>query len=232
MQIQFFLEGIERTMAIEPIEIIIKLILIYVLAGFIGMERAALSKPAGFRTHVLVGISAVLTVICGKRIIEISGTGDFTRIPAQLLSGIGFLGAGTILRNGFNVKGLTTAASLLTITCIGLCVGAGLYWTAIFATIVVYIVLKHSNILSDKVQHYSNISLIIEASKPKQALDKIQEVLDKYKIEVEELSIEKDEDEEESDYIKLVGKHRDEISLNLLFKDLLAIEKVKNVSKD
>lgn len=226
------LEAIERTLAIEPIEIIVKLVLIYLLAGFIGMERAALSKPAGFRTHVLVGISAVLTVVCGKRIVEISGTGDFSRIPAQLLSGIGFLGAGTILRNGFNVKGLTTAASLLTTTCIGLCVGAGLYITSIFSTIVVYIVLKHSNILSDKVKHYNNINLVIESAKPKQSLDKIQEVLDKYKIEIEEISIEKDEDEEESKYIKVVGKHRDEITPNMLYKDILAIEKVRNVSKD
>ena len=226
------LEAIERTLAIEPIEIIVKLLLIYILAGFIGMERAALSKPAGFRTHVLVGISAVLTVICGKRIVEISGTGDFSRIPAQLLSGIGFLGAGTILRNGFNVKGLTTAASLLTTTCIGLCVGAGLYWTAIFATIVVYIVLKHSNLLSDKVQHYSTINLYIESIKPKQSLDGIQEVLDKYKIEIEELAVEKDEDDEESKYIKVVGRHRDEISLNLLYKDILAVDKVRNVSRN
>ena len=68
-----------------------------------------------------------------------------SRIPAQLLSGIGFIGAGTILRDGLNVKGLTTAASLLAVTCIGLCIGAGFYLGGIVATFIVYIILSHSH---------------------------------------------------------------------------------------
>ena len=107
----------------DSFTIIFKLVLIFILSGFIGLERAALSKPAGFRTHVLVGMSGDMTMICGEYLNETKGS-DVTRIPAQLLSGIGFLGAGTILRDGFNVKGLTTAASLLVVACLGLCVGA------------------------------------------------------------------------------------------------------------
>ena len=103
---------------------ILKLVLGFLLAGLIGLERSSWSKPAGFRTHSLVGISAVLIMLCGEYMSREYNI-DPSRIPAQLLSGIGFIGAGTILRDGFNVKGLTTAAGLLAVTCIGLSIGAG-----------------------------------------------------------------------------------------------------------
>ncbi len=97
---------------------IIKLTLGFVLAGIIGLERSSWSKPAGYRTHALVGISSVLVMLCGEYMSKIYDI-DPSRIPAQLLSGIGFIGAGTILRDGFNVKGLTTAARTI---------GSYLYW--------------------------------------------------------------------------------------------------------
>ena len=122
--------------------VFMKLFLIVILSGLIGYEREFSSKPAGFRTHILVGISAVLVMVCGIELAQRYGSNDPSRIPAQLLSGIGFLGAGTILSNGLKVKGLTTASGLLAVTCIGLTVGAGLYSYAIIATAFVYGVLK------------------------------------------------------------------------------------------
>ena len=133
---------------------IIKLLLGIFLAGIIGLERSSWSKPAGFRTHALVGISAVLVMICGEYMSKSFGV-DSSRIPAQLLSGIGFLGAGTILRDGFNVKGLTTASTLLAVTCIGLCIGAGYYLCGIIATALVYVILSYSYLISDKIEHKS-----------------------------------------------------------------------------
>ncbi len=88
---------------------ILKLIVGFILSGIIGLERSSWNKPAGFRTHSLVGLSSVLIMLCGEYMSEKYNI-DPSRIPAQLLSGIGFIGAGTILRDGFNVKGLTTAA--------------------------------------------------------------------------------------------------------------------------
>ena len=76
-----------------------------ILAGIIGLERSSWNKPAGFRTHSLVWMSAVLIMLCGEYMSKEYNI-DPSRIPAQLLSGIGFIGAGTILRDGFNVKGL------------------------------------------------------------------------------------------------------------------------------
>lgn len=135
-----------------------KIILIVFLSGVIGMERDSLNKPAGFRTHTLLGISAVLVVICGESLAQKYSIDPF-RIAAQFLSGIGFIGAGTILRDGFNVKGLTTASGLLAVSCIGLCVGAGFYFGAVIATIFTYFILSYSYIFTGKLDHFDIIEL-------------------------------------------------------------------------
>ena len=85
-------------------QIVLKLVLITVLSGIIGYERQQQSKPAGFRTHVLVGISSVLIMVCSINLAQKYGDTDYSRMPAQILSGIGFIGAGTILSNGNKVK--------------------------------------------------------------------------------------------------------------------------------
>ena len=139
---------------------ILKLILGFVLAGIIGLERSSWNKPAGFRTHALLGISSVLIMLCGEYMSREYNI-DPSRIPAQLLSGIGFIGAGTILRDGFNVKGLTTAAGLLVVTCIGLSIGAGFYLGGIITTIVAYVILSYSYKFSDKLEHFATLDLQI-----------------------------------------------------------------------
>lgn len=175
----------------EISKIIFKIFLITILSGFIGLERETLSKPAGLKTHILLGISAVLTMICGEYIFTNVG-GDMSRIPAQLLSGIGFLGAGTILRDGFNVRGLTTAASLLAVACIGLCVGAGLYVGGIIATIVVYIILENLSFPT----HLSGLYLEIITENAKQVVENVEKLLNKNKVEIKRINI-IDEDEKQ-----------------------------------
>ena len=139
---------------------IIKLLLGFVLAGVIGLERSSWNKPAGFRTHTLVGISAVLVMLCGQYMSQEYNV-DPTRLPAQLLSGIGFLGAGTILREGFKVTGLTTAAGLLAVTCIGLSIGAGFYLGGIIATVIVYFVLSYSYKVLNTLDNFDVLELHI-----------------------------------------------------------------------
>ncbi len=130
-QVQFFVEAV------------IKLGVATILGGFIGFEREHSHRPAGFKTHTLVSVGSALVMLTSVYVFESQGmVGDVTRMSAQVLSGIGFLGAGTILREGFSVKGLTTAASLWVVACIGIAVGAGFYAGAIVATIVIYIVLN------------------------------------------------------------------------------------------
>ena len=220
---------IQNLMAITEVETFVKLVLIVILSGIVGYERESWNKPAGFRTHVLVGISAVLVMICGQYLSEKSGV-DPTRIPAQLLSGIGFLGAGTILRDGFNVKGLTTAAGLLAITCIGLFVGAGYYLGAIIATAVVYVVLSYSHILSTKLEHSDIWDLKVTASSPKEIVKEVNEILKNYNVEIIRLKV--IEDEDVPDYIRIIMKYRESTDKNEILSKLSEIEKVKEVVEE
>lgn len=125
----------------------IKIVMILILAGIIGWDREQHGRPAGFRTHILVGIGSTIIMIVSIMLFEKfpGADGDPGRIAAQVVSGIGFLGAGTILVQGSTVKGLTTAASLWTTAAIGLAVGGGFYYTAIIATFIVFISLVFLN---------------------------------------------------------------------------------------
>lgn len=218
--------GIQQMLTIQEVETFLKLILIVVLSGIVGYERESWNKPAGFRTHVLVGISAVLVMICGEYLSDKSGA-DPTRIPAQLLSGIGFLGAGTILRDGFNVKGLTTAAGLLAITCIGLFVGAGYYLGAIIATAVVYVVLSYAHKISTKLEHTDILDLNISASNPKEIVKDLEEILKKYNVEIVRLKVIEDKDSE--DYIRIILKYKENTNKNEILSRIIEIDKVKEV---
>jgi putative Mg2+ transporter-C (MgtC) family protein len=110
-----------------------KLAAALVLGGLIGLEREAHHRPAGFRTHMIVCLGACLFMLVSLHMSEMDPrNADPGRIASQVIPGIGFLGAGTILKTGLSVKGLTTAACLWTAAAIGLAVGAG-YWTAALA---------------------------------------------------------------------------------------------------
>lgn len=122
--------------------VFLKLMIATVLGGIIGLERESLNRPAGFRTHILVCVGSALAMLVSLSLGEKFGIGaDPGRIAAQVISGIGFLGAGTIIREGATVRGLTTAASLWTVAAIGLAVGSGYYFGAVTATAFVFITL-------------------------------------------------------------------------------------------
>ena len=125
------------------VDAIVKIGLAALLSGFIGYEREHSHRPAGFRTHILVSVGSALVMLTSVYIAKEQGlTTDVTRMSAQVLSGIGFLGAGTILREGFSVKGLTTAASLWAVSCIGIAVGSGFIVGGLVATVVIYLTLN------------------------------------------------------------------------------------------
>ncbi|HHY36065.1 MAG TPA: MgtC/SapB family protein [Firmicutes bacterium] len=120
-------------MAQEHLIVFFRLLLAALLGGIIGLERESLNRPAGLRTHTIVSLGAALIMQVS---LSLTG-GDPGRIAAQVISGIGFLGAGTILREGSSVRGLTTAASLWVVAGIGLAVGSGLYLAAVVASVLV-----------------------------------------------------------------------------------------------
>ncbi len=212
-------------------ESIVKLLLGFILAGIIGAERESVNKPAGFKTHSLIGISSVLVMLCGEYVRKLNGDIDPTRIPAQLLSGIGFIGAGTILRDGFNVKGLTTAASLLSVTCIGLCIGAGFYLAGVFATIIVYIVLAYSHNLFSTAEHYSNLTINLKIENFNTALSSIQEILDSYKIEIKKIKNSQKDPELAKD-LQLTFRYHKNININEVLTKISLLNDVTDLEED
>ena len=130
-------------------EMVIRLLLAALFGGVVGMERGSGDRPAGFRTHILVCAGSALIMLVsmygfeGYDVVplEYPRNRDSARIAAQVVSGIGFLGAGTILHEGITVRGLTTAASLWMISAIGLATGAGMYSIGAAATLITFITL-------------------------------------------------------------------------------------------
>ena len=127
------------------VKTILRLGVATLLGSFIGNEREHINRPAGIRTHVLVCIGAALMTITSeyvcRKYMGVMNV-DPTRLGAQVVSGIGFLGAGTIIKEGFSVKGLTTAASLWAVSCVGLTCGTGFYGAAVIATLLIYFALQ------------------------------------------------------------------------------------------
>ena len=115
-----------------------RLTLATICGGLIGIERIRKRRPAGFRTHTLVCIGAALTMIISQYLWSRGQTTDLSRLGAQVINGIGFLGAGTIIVTGRQqVKGLTTAAGLWASACMGLAIGAGFYFGAVVGCILI-----------------------------------------------------------------------------------------------
>lgn len=121
------------------IEISVRLALALICGGLLGIERGLKKRPAGFRTYMLVCLGATLVMMTNQYVCEIYQTGDPSRLGAQVVSGIGFLGAGTIITTRHNrVTGLTTAAGLWAVACIGLALGIGFYEGAIIGTVLIF----------------------------------------------------------------------------------------------
>lgn len=127
----------QRCGVISDAEVVLRLLLAVLLSGLVGLEREAKGRAAGFRTHILVCAGSCLMMLTGiyltdhyRGVVEV----DPTRLAAQVVSGIGFLGAGTIIQFRDSVRGLTTAATVWAAAGIGLAVGAGFYVGAVSAT--------------------------------------------------------------------------------------------------
>lgn len=121
-------------------EILLRLAAALVAGGAIGFERERGSQPAGFRTHMILALGSALVMILSINM-GVQYNSDPARLAAQVVSGIGFLGAGAILRFGFNIKGLTTASTLWTTAMVGMAIGYGYYLVALFSVFIMLIVL-------------------------------------------------------------------------------------------
>ena len=149
------------------ISVFVRLLLAMLLGGFVGMERGRKRRAAGFRTYMLVCIGAALTMLLGQyqaTAFETASASDISRYGAQVINGIGFLGAGTIILTGRReVKGLTTAAALWACACMGLAIGAGFYECVILGVSLVYICVRILPLLETELRKKSpNLNLYME----------------------------------------------------------------------
>ena len=135
-------------------EVCLRLACAMLVGLVIGTEREYTHRPAGMRTHILVALGACAVSVTGELLFHhysaLGATPDPARLSAQVITGVGFLGAGTIMREGFSVKGLTTAASVWAVACLGIAAGFGYYALAIAGMVFIFITLTIFEWLQDK----------------------------------------------------------------------------------
>lgn len=145
---------------------VLRLLLAVLLGGIIGFERAERGREAGLRTHIMVCLGACLVMLTSEYIVNSLGMStDVTRLGAQVISGIGFLGVGCIITGGDKIKGLTTAAGLWVTACIGLAAGIGYYTAAVATTTMMILVMLLITPLSKKIlASKSKVTLLVKVS--------------------------------------------------------------------
>ena len=208
--------------------ILFKVVLCVILVGSIGYNREKKGMVVGIRTHVLVGLVGLLIQLTSLEYYKVNGgTNDVFRLAGQYISGIGFLGAGTILKDKRSVKGLTTAASICLAACIGLAVGSGVYISAIIVTLVAYIFLtdlfrlkKRMAIMRSNITHIE-VSIVgdLELS-----ISRIKELIINYGIDISGIEVVQISNEKSKIILKLTLD--DEIDVNEILSELISLKEV------
>lgn len=165
------------------IDIILKILLAAMLGGIIGLERELAHKEAGLRTNILIAIGSALITLLSAKIAAQAPGADPARLTAQIVSGIGFLGAGAIIQARFAVHGLTTAATIWTVAAIGIAVGSGFYLLAFLVTLLVVVVLTAFRFLQSYFErHKQNFVYLIATEEKASLLVEIRQVMTELNI--------------------------------------------------
>lgn len=208
------------------LDIGLRLLIALLLGAVIGVERSGTKHDAGLRTHILVCIGAAGVMAISQTLVLQYST-DISRLGAQVISGIGFLGAGCILVNGNHVKGLTTAAGLWTTACIGLATGMGYYFISITMTLLVLLAMMVLRPLTDRLQkrgERKEYTLLITVKSHK-AYKALTEAITEHECEL--LSMTSVDD----DNLKLKISKTTEAAVNALILTLIESEYIKNIEK-
>jgi len=217
----------------SEIDIVIRLGIATFLGGLVGLERELHNQPAGLRTHIIVSLGAALIMVVSIEMQRISnGVSDPARIAAQVVAGIGFLGAGAILKFGTDVKGLTTAACLWTSAGIGLSAGAGLWFPAALVTAIVVAALLLLDKIEKKVivgQSYKRF--LVKAKDTPGIIGKIEQVIETYGISIKDFGINKLIKEQK---IQITGvvKVPENTDFDKLSKEMSALEEIEQFEID
>lgn len=168
---------------LDLLSIAVRLVLAMICGGCIGLERERKRRPAGFRTHILICLGAAMTTLTSQYLVQYHFYTDPARLGAQVIAGIGFIGAGTIIiTKRRQVKGLTTAAGLWAAAIVGLCCGAGFYEGAVLATLIIllaelvfakleYFIVSNARAVNLYVEYTdsNNLGAIVDSIKKKNA---------------------------------------------------------------
>lgn len=212
-------------------ELMGRLFLAAFLGGLIGWEREKNLHPAGLRTHILVSVGSALVMLISiygfaPFMSEPKVTFDPSRLSAQVISGIGFLGAGTIIRQGLTISGLTTAASLWVVAGIGLSVGAGFLFAAAFTTFLVFLSLNLLNHWEEKLIKKKRQTIRLIFREIPEDLVAISALLDRYQVKLRSFKLE----EEKNTHLVTITIKEESVPLALyeeLYK-LAGVEKITN----
>ena len=166
---------------ITYLAVILRIVVSVIIGGLIGLERGLKNRPAGLRTYMVVCLGACLVMLTNQYVCQIYGTGDPVRMGAQVVSGIGFLGAGTIMVTRRNqIKGLTTAAGLWTAAGVGLAIGVGFYEAAITGGIAVFVVMTLLQKMDNRMHRKTKVlEVYVELGKDLSLGDFLREVRSK-----------------------------------------------------
>ena len=212
---------------------LLRLILAFLCGTAIGSERSYKNRPAGFRTHILVCIAAASASMTGIYLfLELGLPTDISRLGAQVVSGLGFIGAGTIIvtRNR-TVKGLTTAAGLWTSGIIGLAIGAGFYEAGVFATVLVLITETIFSILGQRIQRTPEFEITLHYHH-KPALDQVMRHCKNKRVAITNLRVVSDNDNPNNDYTAFIRlRPGTKLNRDLLLSHIRNIEGVREVEE-
>ncbi len=176
-------------------EIVLKLLLAVALGGLIGLERESSHKPAGFRTNILICIGSTMAMILSGLLLEgQEGSGDFTRIAAAVITGMGFIGAGSIIQARGMVMGLTTAATLWVVAGLGLVIGAGFYIIALICAAVIILTLILFRVFEDRFRTKTLYRYHLRTAAPMQVIMDVKKIALHEGIKFKEIKYKKDEE--------------------------------------
>lgn len=221
---------------LSEIEIIKRLLLSAILGGLIGMEREVNNRPAGLRTHILVTLGSALIMIISIDAFYFGGgvpLGDPSRLAAQVVSGIGFLGAGTIMRTGNNIVGLTTAASLWVSAGIGLAIGSGYYFGAIVTGAIVLITLISLGLFEKRALRKKHKTIQVVGANRPGLIGNIGTLFGQYNVSIKSINIlDENLDDDENGILKVafLVKIPMGIDVNIFYKEICKIKGVISVN--
>lgn len=173
-------------------QIALRLACAMLVGSVIGLEREFTHRPAGLRTHILVALGACVSSVMGEMILLHFHTNtDPARLSAQVITGVGFLGAGTIMKEGVNVKGLTTAASVWAVACLGIAAGFGYYALTLLATVFIFLTLTVLEALQHRFIHSggSKESYVMETEDVSTALTQLYAIAQAQNVLLTDLSV-------------------------------------------